>query len=102
VPQHLLDARLHDARTGALLRSWPPPSLAFAVALGDGIAITRSEDPVTRFFDLETGEALGEVAGTTAPEDALRLALWDALSDGPVVARGRTEKDPLYVLKLHT
>ncbi|MCY1019147.1 hypothetical protein [Pyxidicoccus sp. MSG2] len=120
-----LDATRLDAPFRGLL------ALDAAVALGDGIAITRSEVPVTRFFDLETGEALGEVAGTTAPEDALRLALWDALSDGPVafhrrrelaplvhfpdameevvvlrdglvVARGQTEKDPLYVLMLHT
>ncbi|NOK16152.1 hypothetical protein [Corallococcus carmarthensis] len=40
---------------------------------------------MTRFFDLETGAALGEVAGLSAPGDALRLPHWDALGDGYVL-----------------
>ncbi|NBD08265.1 WD40 repeat domain-containing protein [Corallococcus silvisoli] len=121
--------RLYDARTGVLLHAWPHPALAFAVALGESVAITQANDQITRFFDLETGALRGEVEGAVAPEEALRRPLWEALGDGPVafhqrrditplvhfhdameevvilrdglvVARGRTEKDFLYVLKL--
>lgn len=122
--------RLFDAGTGALLRELPHPALAFLVALGEGVVITLANDQCARFFELATGKPLGEIQASVTPREAVSLQLWDALGEGPfalrrkqeltplvhfhdamescvllrgglVVGRGRTERDFLYVLKLH-
>ncbi len=122
--------RVFDARTGALLRELPHPALAFYVALGEGVVITMANDQTARFFDLATGEPRGEVQGSVMPGEAMHQQLWEALGEGAyalhrrreptplvhfhdsmeetvllreglVVGRGRTEREFLYVLKLH-
>ncbi|MCP3100231.1 High-affnity carbon uptake protein Hat/HatR [Myxococcus sp. K15C18031901] len=123
--------RVFDTRTGALLHELPHPSLAFAVALRDGLLVTRANDLHTRIFDLETGALRADLDGGSEPDDVTRGRFWELLSDGPVsfhskldpttpltwfedsleevlilqdglvVGRGQTVKDFLYVLRLH-
>ncbi|MCE9672129.1 WD40 repeat domain-containing protein [Myxococcus stipitatus] len=123
--------RVFDTGTGALLHELPHPSLPHTVGLGDGLVVTRANDDHTRLFDLATGALRATLEGGAEPDDLLRRRFWEQLSDGPVsfhprlapettlarfqdpldevlilqdgviVARGRTAKDFLYVLKLH-
>lgn len=122
--------RVFDAGTGALLHDLPHPSLAYTAAMRDGVLVTRSDDQTLRLFDLATGALQRALEGSAELEDITRRPLWELLGDGPVsfhrrldptplawfqdsleevlilqdgliVARGRTVKDFLYILKLH-
>ncbi|MDY7227035.1 WD40 repeat domain-containing protein [Hyalangium rubrum] len=122
--------RIFDARTGALVRELPHPALAFSVALGEGVVVTMANDQCARFFELATGAPLREIQASVTPREAVGQRFWEALGDGPfalyrreepeplvhfqdameasvllrdglIVGRGRSERDMLYVLKLH-
>ncbi|AKQ68410.1 High-affnity carbon uptake protein Hat/HatR [Myxococcus hansupus] len=122
--------RVFDARTGSLLHDLPHTSLAFAVAVGDDLIVTQANDMRSRIFDLQTGAPHITLNGCTAPAEVLERRYWETLGDLPVafhrrkertpfvhfpdtmeetlilrdglvLARGRTERDLLYVLKLH-
>jgi WD40 repeat protein len=122
--------RVFDTRTGGLLHDLPHASLAFSVAVGDGVIVTQANDMRTRIFDLETGVQHVALNGGAAPEDVVGRRYWETLGDDPVafhrrlelapwahfhdtmeeililrdglvLGRGRTEQNLLYVLKLH-
>ncbi|WP_426749670.1 WD40 repeat domain-containing protein [Myxococcus sp. Y35] len=122
--------RLLDSRRGVVLHELPHPALAYAVAVGDEVVVTQADDMRTRVFDLATGALLVTLDGCAPPEDVVRRRYWETLGDGPVayhrqqehspfvhfhdameeililreglvLGRGRTERDLLYVLKLH-
>jgi len=122
--------RLVDARTGAILHELQHPALPFRVALGDGVVITKANDTHGRFFSLSTGELLAEVPGHVEPDEAVNQDDWVVLGDdvlaihrrqeptprgffhdameqayilrgGVVVGRGRSEKNALYLLRIH-
>lgn len=122
--------RLVDTRTGSILHELPHPALPFSVAIGDGVVITKANDEKGRFFSLSTGEQLAELAGHVEPEEAVQQEHWVVLGEdelaihrrqdptprlffqdameqayilrgGLVVARGRSEKNALYVLRIH-
>ncbi|MFE8599059.1 WD40 repeat domain-containing protein [Archangium violaceum] len=122
--------RLFDAGTGGLLYEVPHPAMPFSVAMEGEWLVTRSDDQTTRFFDLATGAPRAVIQGNAEPEDVTRRKYWEVLGEGPVafhrrrdpvpmahfpdvleedlilrdglvVARGRTLRDFLYVLRLH-
>ncbi len=122
--------RVFNARTGGRLQDLPHATLAFAVAVGDDVIVTQANDMRSRIFDLQTGALHVTLDGCTAPEDVLDRKYWETLGDQPVafhrrkerapfvhfhdtmeetlilrdgliLGRGRTERDLLYVLKLH-
>ncbi|MCP3140494.1 WD40 repeat domain-containing protein [Pyxidicoccus xibeiensis] len=122
--------RLFDAGTGRLLYEVPHPTLPFSVAMEGDWLLTRSNDQTTRFFDLATGAPGAVIQGSADPEEVARREYWEVLGEGPVafhrrmdpvpmahfpdvleedvilrdglvVARGRTLRDFLYVLRLH-
>ncbi|NTX08560.1 WD40 repeat domain-containing protein [Myxococcus sp. CA040A] len=122
--------RLFDVQTGALKYELPHPSLPFSVSVGEDLLVTQSNDQVTRLFDLATGAPREELPGSATPEDVTRRRFWEVLGEGPVsfhrqedptplthfqdgleetvilreglvVARGRSIKDFLYVLRIH-
>jgi WD40 repeat protein len=122
--------RLFDARTGSLLHELPHPALAFRAAFGDGVVITKANDEHGRFFSPPTGALLAEIPGHVEPDEAVQQEHWVVLGEdelaihrkqeptprvffhdameqayilrgGLVVGRGRSEKDALYVLRIH-
>ncbi|MBJ6764471.1 WD40 repeat domain-containing protein [Myxococcaceae bacterium JPH2] len=119
-----------DVATGARLLALPHPDVVFGVAIIDTRVITVSQDQHTRFFDLATGALLSELPGLATLEDVVAQRYWETLGDEPVafhrpvdavplvhfpdvmaetlllqdglvLARGHTQKDFLYVLRLH-
>jgi WD40 repeat protein len=121
---------LFDVETGRLLYEVPHPALPFAVAMEGDWLVTRSQDRTTRFFDLATGAPRVVLQGDAALDEVTRRRYWEVLGEGPVafhrrmepvpmahfpdaleenlilrdglvVARGRTLRDFLYVLRLH-
>lgn len=122
--------RVFDVRTGARLHELPHPSLPFSIALSSEVLVTLAEDMHTRVFDLATGELRTELDGSVTTDDFVSQRYWETLGEGPitfhlqrdttprarfqdameetlilkdglVLGRGRTERDFLYVLKLH-
>ncbi|MBU8894018.1 High-affnity carbon uptake protein Hat/HatR [Corallococcus sp. H22C18031201] len=122
--------RVFDVATGAVLHALPHPDVVFGVAVVDSRVITVSQDQHTRFFDLASGALLAELPGLATLEDVVAQRYWETLGDAPValhrpmdatplvhfpdvmeetlllqdgllLARGHTQKDFLYVLRLH-
>ncbi|QDE66999.1 High-affnity carbon uptake protein Hat/HatR [Myxococcus xanthus] len=122
--------RVFDVRTGARLHELPHPALPFSVAMSGEVLVTLANDMHTRVFDLATGELRTEFAGSVPTDDVVSRRYWETLGEGPVtfhllrdttpracfpdameeililkdglvLGRGRTERDFLYVLKLH-
>jgi WD40 repeat protein len=122
--------RLVDTRTGSILHELPHPAPPFRVAVGDGVVITKANDIQGRFFSLSTGALLARIPGHVEPADAMQQDYWMVLGDdelaihrrqdpspclffqdameeafilrgGLVVGRGRSEKNALYVLRVH-
>lgn len=121
---------VYDANTGEPLYQVPHPELAYALAIEAPLLVTLSEDHHTRLFDLATGAPRADLEGSTEPQDVVRRRYWEGLGDGPVafhrrmdptpiahfqdaleacfilrdglvVGHGRTQKDFLYVLRIH-
>ncbi|MFL5352136.1 WD40 repeat domain-containing protein [Archangium sp.] len=122
--------RLVDTRTGSILHELQHPALPFRVAFGDGVVITKANDEHGRFFSLSTGALLAEIPGHVEPDEAVHQEDWVVLGEdalalhrrqeptpriffqdpmeqafilrgGLVVGRGRSERDALYVLRIH-
>ena len=77
---------VHDARTGALLRSWQAHTVDLNdVGIGpDGTLVTSGDDGALKAWDLASGEELGSVSGP-GPEP-----VWNpqVSADGSVMAAG--------------
>jgi WD40 repeat protein len=122
--------RIVDARTGAVQHELQHPDVPFRVAFGDGVVITKANDTQGRFFSLSTGEQLAEIPGHVEPDEAVNQEDWVVLGEdelaihrrqdstprlffqdameqayilrgGVMVARGRNEKNALYILRIH-
>ncbi|WP_342376156.1 WD40 repeat domain-containing protein [Myxococcus stipitatus] len=121
---------VYDATTGDELYQVPHPELPYTLAIEAPFLVTMSEDHHVRFFDLATGAPRADVEASTDPQDVIRRRYWEGLGDGPVafhrrmdptpfahfqdameacyilrdgiaVGQGRTQKDFLYVLRIH-
>lgn len=122
--------RVFDVRTGARLHELPHPAQPFAASLSGEMLVTLANDNHTRVFDLATGALRTEFEGSVPTDDVVSRRYWETLGEGPVtfhlqrditprarfqdameeililkdglvLGRGRTERDFLYVLKLH-
>ena len=79
--------RVHDARTGELLRSWQAHSVDLNdVVMGaDGTLVTSGDDGTVIAWDLQTGRERGRVSGPDPREDVYNP---EVSADGSVIAGG--------------